>query len=322
MSISVVIPLYNKGPHIDRALKSVLSQTSLPDEVIVVDDGSTDGGEKIVESFADPRIRLIRQENQGVSAARNRGIKEARSELIAFLDADDAWKPRFLEVILNLRQRYPEAGAYATAYGVVKPDGAIRNQAFDVLPPKAMEGLISNYVKISLKCPYVIWISAVTIPKITFAHVGDFPLGEQPAEDMDTWLRIGLRYPIAFSKESLAVYYLDATNRACAFGWFYKDEPVNSRTARQIIQSGILGPEAIEDLREYSAVYQLLAVHDCLAQGKRNTALQILKYLKGYRKVAKVWWKWRLIAMLPGQITRLLYEYRHTWKRVINKFKF
>ena len=96
----------------------------MADEILIIDDGSTDGGGEIVKSIVDPGLRLIRQENQGVSTARNRGIAEAEEELIAFLDADDAWKPRFLEVILNLRRRYPEAGVYATANEIIAPDGS------------------------------------------------------------------------------------------------------------------------------------------------------------------------------------------------------
>ena len=106
-SVSVVIPLYNKAPHISRAINSVLGQTSPPEEIIVIDDGSTDGGGDIVKAYQDPRIRYIRQENQGVSAARNRGIELAKGELIAFLDADDAWKPKFLETISEMRSLYP-----------------------------------------------------------------------------------------------------------------------------------------------------------------------------------------------------------------------
>ena len=92
----------------------MLAQTEQEFEVIVVDDGSTDGGAAIVEHFADPRIRLITQENRGASAARNRGIRESWADLVAFLDADDEWYPAFLETALDLRRRYPGAGLYAT----------------------------------------------------------------------------------------------------------------------------------------------------------------------------------------------------------------
>ncbi|MGI6022871.1 MAG: glycosyltransferase family 2 protein, partial [Methanoculleus sp.] len=91
--VSVVIPLYNKAPYIARALASVITQTCQGFEVIVIDDGSTDGGAEIVRRLDDTRIRVIRQENRGVSAARNRGIESARTDFIAFLDADDEWMP-------------------------------------------------------------------------------------------------------------------------------------------------------------------------------------------------------------------------------------
>ena len=107
--ISVVIPLYNKERYIARAIQSALGQTYGDFELIVVDDGSTDGSVDIVSQFADTRLRLINQANAGVGAARNRGIKDAKYELITFLDADDEWMPDFLETVLELREEFPEA---------------------------------------------------------------------------------------------------------------------------------------------------------------------------------------------------------------------
>jgi glycosyltransferase involved in cell wall biosynthesis len=307
MSISVVIPLYNKAPHIERALQSVLSQTSLPDEIIVVDDGSTDGGGEMVKKLTDPRIRLITQKNQGESAARNRGITEARGELIAFLDADDAWKPRFLEVILELRQKYPEAGAYGTAFEIIKPDGSKDLLEFVWPSLKNDSTLINNYVKAALIRPNFICSSAVAIPIKTFKQVGDFPVSEICSGDMDMWLRIGLSYPIAYSRRKLAIYYMDATNRIYGFKRF-QNEPAISQTSRKAIQSGELSPEMIKDLKEYVARYQLKAARDFLTLGKRSLAIKMLNYSKGHTRNPNLWWKWRFLALLPGKSAHYLWK--------------
>jgi glycosyltransferase involved in cell wall biosynthesis len=101
-TVSVVIPLYNKGKYIGRALSSVLAQTVRPIEIIVVDDGSTDDGPERVRRCKDPRIVLLRQENKGPGAARNTGLAKARCRYISFLDADDEWYPSFLDAALSL----------------------------------------------------------------------------------------------------------------------------------------------------------------------------------------------------------------------------
>src|SRR6185312_7639068 len=93
--VSVVLPLYNKAPFITRALDSIAAQTYRNFEAIIVDDGSTDGSGDIAASYPDPRFRVIRQTNAGPGAARNRGVDEAKGEVLAFLDADDEWLPGF-----------------------------------------------------------------------------------------------------------------------------------------------------------------------------------------------------------------------------------
>jgi GT2 family glycosyltransferase len=115
--VSVIIPLFNKAPFIGRALQSVAAQTFADSEVIVVDDGSTDGGAKIVEQFNDARVRLIKQQNAGPGAARNRGLAEAQGELIAFLDADDEWLPEFLaDGVRLLDEGQSNAAAVVSGY--------------------------------------------------------------------------------------------------------------------------------------------------------------------------------------------------------------
>ncbi len=102
MRVTVIVPLFNKEQYIARCLRSIQAQTLSEFEVIVVNDGSTDGGEKIAAQFADSRIRVIHQTNAGPGAARNRGLSEARGEYVAFLDADDEWLPDYLQSAVTI----------------------------------------------------------------------------------------------------------------------------------------------------------------------------------------------------------------------------
>lgn len=119
---SVIIPLYNKAPYIQRAIDSVLNQSFRDFEIIVVNDGSTDGGEELVkEKYGDP-LTLKNQRNQGVSVARNTGIENASYSWIAFLDADDAWHPQYLEVMAEVISSYPKHRIFGSSYRMDLPD--------------------------------------------------------------------------------------------------------------------------------------------------------------------------------------------------------
>lgn len=185
--VSIVIPLYNKGPHIARALNSALTQTLQDFEVIVVDDGSTDNGANIVMDFNDPRIRLVQQENMGVSAARNRGVYESTSDFIAFLDADDEWMSSHLETILRLRNMYPEAGMYATAYKINMPNRKTLRPCYKFISNAPWEGIIPNYFKSAALGDPPVCSSSVAIPKKIFIEVGGFSQAYCWGEDGDLW---------------------------------------------------------------------------------------------------------------------------------------
>ena len=116
MKISIVIPLYNKEHYIEDTIKSVLAQTYSNWEAIIIDDGSTDASAKIVQSIPDSRIRLYQQANQGVSKARNHGIELATGDYIAFLDADDQWKPNYLETMNLLAEQYSNNFFFCSAH--------------------------------------------------------------------------------------------------------------------------------------------------------------------------------------------------------------
>ena len=123
--ISVVIPLYNKSHTIVNTLSTVINQIYTDFEIVIVDDGSTDNGvNTIVQHFSDPRIRIINQPNAGVSAARNRGVKESIYKYVAFLDADDEWHPDYLSIMAKTILQYPNAALYCSGGIVHNADGS------------------------------------------------------------------------------------------------------------------------------------------------------------------------------------------------------
>jgi glycosyltransferase involved in cell wall biosynthesis len=119
---SVIIPLYNKAPYIQRAIDSILNQSFSAYEIIVVNDGSTDGGEELVEKGYGERVKLIHQKNQGVSVARNTGIEKATYSWIAFLDADDGWHPQYLEVMAQVISSHPKQRVFGSSYRMDLPE--------------------------------------------------------------------------------------------------------------------------------------------------------------------------------------------------------
>jgi glycosyltransferase involved in cell wall biosynthesis len=210
MEFSVIIPLYNKLHSVEKTLQSVLAQTWHDFEVIVVDDGSTDGGPDIVKQYRDGRIRLISQLNAGVSAARNNGIRQAKSGLIAFLDADDLWEPGYLEEMAGLIRKFPEAGMYGCAFDKVSGNSSFKD---DFHLPEGYKGLIDNYFRQAIGY-HLYSSSSVIIRKSATEKSGFFDERIGIGEDKDYWFRIALDHKVAFCNKVLAHYNLDAENRA------------------------------------------------------------------------------------------------------------
>ncbi len=299
-AVSVVIPLYNKERHVARAVQTVLNQTHGDFELIVVDDGSTDGGARVVEAIQDLRIRLTRQANAGVSAARNRGIAEARAGLVAFLDADDEWLPDFLSTILRMRRRFPGCGAYATAFEIVNHVGQRKSITLAGIPDPPWEGIVHNYFRSAIESAnQIVHPSAVAIPKTVLDHVGHFPVGVVYGEDADMWCRIALRYPIAFSSLSGAVYHEDADNRAC-------DRPMPLvfneviRSLEAALKSGISPPGVpIGDVVEYKNWWHICSARVYIAAGLRSKARAHFRAAASTRRFRQEWRSRYLRSLVP-----------------------
>lgn len=207
--ISVVIPLYNCKKYIVRAIQSVLSQTLQPAEIIVINDGSSDNGEKLVEEMNHPLVRLINQNNGGVSVARNKGITEARHEFIAFLDADDEWLPNHLETIHRLIKTYPHCGLFASSYQIKPMDkvGFLPDVNHSYLPQN--EGIIDNFYELAAQSADMpMHVNSIVVRKAHLLKIGGFPQGIPAGEDILTIARLYTVCDFAYSKRPTIVYYL------------------------------------------------------------------------------------------------------------------
>ncbi len=304
MTVSVVIPLYNKLRHIARAVGSVLSQSFSEFELIVVDDGSTDGSREVLMGIDDPRLRVITQPNQGVSAARNRGILEANHDLIAFLDADDEWQVNFLQTVLDLRQKFPDAGMYATAYTMCQGGNTWRPAFVDCIE-SVDGGLLADYFKSGLG-PAPVWSSAVLIPRSVLKEVGMFPEGLSRGEDLHTWARIALKYRVAWSPQACAIYHLSADNRLCSSASTATDVPV-APVIEEFLRSGSRSPVANpEAMKEYIVRRRLQIVLSRHLQNRTALSRNLLEKTRDTRIFQKQRRSLLVLIHIPPWILRLL----------------
>jgi glycosyltransferase involved in cell wall biosynthesis len=312
MQVSVIIPLYNKARHIQRAVNSVLAQTYQDFEVIVVDGGSTDGGADVVRGMTDPRTRLIVQKNDGVSRGRNRGVQEAAGELVAFLDADDEWLPCFLETVMGLRARYPEAGIYATAYRFSE-GGRTWRPEFVHCVASPHGGLLEDYFRAGLGPPPV-WTSATMIPKKVLLEVGGFPAGIRKGEDLHTWARIALRYRVAWSPVDAVLYHLDADNRT-SHRIPLSAEVVLAEPIEAFLRSGSDPISSRRYVEEYLASRRLHAVWNCCLQGKRTWAFSLLNKTQATTLFRRRRLVLHCLVWLPTGVLRSAVTAKSTFRR-------
>ncbi len=216
--VSVIIPAYNAERYIEETLESVFKQTHDRLEVILVDDGSTDGTGARVRAYRD-RVRYIQQANAGVGAARNRGLDAAAGDYIAFLDADDLWRPERLEVALEVASRHPASGFIACdgerfSEGAVRPGHLLSRWVLSRLAACGSGELSGRFYRESLRSNPIASPSQMLIPRSVTRETGPMITGRHDAEDWDYTLRIALRYPITMHRHSLVRYRLHDESRS------------------------------------------------------------------------------------------------------------
>jgi len=195
---SVIIPLFNKENYIENTLKSVFNQNFNDFEIIIIEDGSTDKSVKKVTPYLSERVTVIyHKENKGLSAARNTGIKSATAEYLVFLDADDLWKPDYLEKIHSLITIYPEASLFATNYEeIYEKDKTI--SITSNIKRNQKDGIIADFFEVNLQQP-IYCPSSLCAHKRVFETIGFYDETITYSEDVDFNIRANLNFKLAYS---------------------------------------------------------------------------------------------------------------------------
>lgn len=317
MFFSIIIPLYNKAPYVAKAIDSVLSQTCTDFELIIVDDGSKDNSAEIVVQVIEghPNCHLIRQNNAGVSVARNNGVAVSKGDCLCFLDADDWWAPNFLEEMAKLIADFPDAGIYGTNYTIVNET----KRKTRVSPIGVEAGFEKGYIDYcqayakTLAMP--LWTGAVCVPRPIFDEMQGFPKGIKLGEDFLLWIRIAMKYKVAFLNKPLAYYNQDVDVANRGVGKLHKPEEHMLWNLDFLFEEERTNPDykqLIDNLRVYSLYpYFLSKNYHNLAKKELDKVCwekQPIKIQKQYRRPL-VWLRIRhRVQSLGAMAKRLLFR--------------
>lgn len=291
MRFTVVIPLYNKARYVEVAVRSALAQTHPVFEVIVVDDGSTDGSADVVKRIRDPRVRLVQQPNAGVSVARNHGISLAQGDWVAFLDADDWQHPELLANLARAHADWPQADMLAGGFRRIEathPDGV---QPWP-LPPETRIELVED-LRIRWMRGTPLCTGAVAIRRERLVRMQPcFAPGETVGEDHDVWFRVADQAPVAIVNAPLSAYRTAVPGSlSSAHG---DSLPPYLLRMRQRALSGEIAPRLRASALWFVAQQEVTLAREALAGGNRRRALH---WLLRARHVA---WgpRWQLTAAM------------------------
>lgn len=291
---SVIIPLYNQERTIRRAVSSVLNQTCKEFEIIVVNDGSTDNGPQIIDSLSKghSKIHLLHSRNEGVSAARNRGLRAAQYEYIAFLDGDDEWLPEFLDKMKKMIEKFPGCGFYACRYLFRGPEGKTWKAVINGLP-EGHEGILDDYFAIASQSDPPVWTGAVCARKDALVEIDGFPTGVALGEDLLTWTRLATGYSLAYSMQCLSIYCLSASETFEAPPRrIPPDNDIVGRELKNLLHGVDRANRA--SFRQYCALWHKMRASFYLRLGMKTEARREIRTALDYHFIGKLVLYWCL----------------------------
>jgi glycosyltransferase involved in cell wall biosynthesis len=296
VKISVVIPLFNKRYTILRAIQSVMNQTVLPHEIVIVNDGSSDGSEKLVDGLLNPLVRLLHQSNNGVSAARNKGVANAKGNWIALLDADDEWNKDQLHQYDELIKNNPEAKMVATSYFL----GNVNGEKVPIVLNRinlSGTGLLKNYFEVATHSSPPVFSSAVCLHKNSLLSIGGFPEGIASGEDLLTWARMAAKFPIAYSLNHGATFWQDEAHTYGRKPNRVPDPNDAVGRALRLLLTNTNEPSRMQ-LKKYVAHWYKMRASIYLRLGNRSASKEIFKSLRLNPSNRKVYF-YLVVLLLP-----------------------
>lgn len=242
--VSVIIPCYKQGHFLSEAIESVLNQTHPNNEIIVVDDGSPDDAALVASRYES--VRLIRQENHGLSAARNRGIEESSGEFLVFLDSDDRLLPQAIALGLRCLADRPESQMVFGRFRVINADGESSGALSRLSGGELYPGLLAR------NC--IGPLAPVLFRREVFARVGGFDTRISPASDYDMYLRIARCYPAHRHDGIVAEYRVYSSSMSKDMGGMLRAVIIALRSQRRYV-NGLLEYEYNAGLKFWRELY-------------------------------------------------------------------
>jgi len=308
LPFSVVVPLYNKAPFVLGSLGSVLAQTFGRFELLVVDDGSTDGGADLAEGLADPRVRVVRQPNAGVSAARNKAIELARGEWVVFLDADDWQHPQFLATLRATQRAYPQVDCVASRFVEFTGAGTAPPARWPVPPGPPRIELIEDLAARWMRGPTLFTGSIAVRRRVLQQLQPCFQPGESFGEDLELWFRISERTPIALVHAPLAAYRVGVADSLSDGRQPWCQPPWVDRLRRRVRARGF-DPRRRRSALRLADQLGLNMAREAIAAGERGAAFALLMGAR-HAMAGRRWWVTAAMALCcpQGLAARILHR--------------
>lgn len=300
--LSIVVPLYNKTDFITETLKTVIKQSFTDFEIIIVNDGSTDDSIEKIKLFSDHRIRIINQNNQGAAAARNKGIDEAKSNLIVFLDADDLWLNNHLEELKKLYHDYPNCGMYCNRHKTRISKNKLISNSYSNSIPDDFRGIVPDYFEASL-VNRVSTSSSIMVPKEIIKKYNGFDIHISSGQDLDLWTKIGIDHFVAISNKTTAIYRFEVAGSLSKTSFLSK-KLIDLNKFKTFEREN-------RSLKKFIDIYRLEYAIQYRIAGDIKKSKKLISEIK-----SEIPLKTKILLYLPSSILQLLLKVKHKLKRL------